>query len=160
MSGKKLKLPEGGLFGLSTQVPEKNKNIDDVKEQVQEVKQKSEITVEKKAEKKTQDTKTTSNQELQPIIEVVEETEQSLSDIVKEYVKKIEDNIKEENKSIMSLKTVCKKQFRERQPPVTLTVRPEIIEIFDILHKKTNMTKYKICELIIMNGLKSTKFEE
>ena len=53
-----------------------------------------------------------------------------------------------------------KRNYSEKYRGVTLSVRPEILEIIEDLREVLAMDKYEIIETLLINGLKHTNFEE
>lgn len=51
-----------------------------------------------------------------------------------------------------------KLKFDDRNPIISFPARPELDSIINLIHKRTKVKKYKIFELLILNGLKNTKF--
>jgi hypothetical protein len=53
-----------------------------------------------------------------------------------------------------------KRNYSEKYRGVTLSIRPEILDIIEDLREVLAMDKYEIIETLLINGLKYTNFEE
>ena len=51
-----------------------------------------------------------------------------------------------------------KVKFDDRNPIMSFPARPELEKIINLIYERTGVKKYKIFELLIVNGLKNTEF--
>jgi hypothetical protein len=85
---------------------------------------------------------------------------ESLTESVLQKVKVIEDMIDNENNKRSFKKGVAKIKYSDKYRPATLSLRPEIRELLDYLYESSSLNKAEILELVILNGLKNTNFDE
>lgn len=83
------------------------------------------------------------------------EEEKSVEDVVKEYIKKIEEAKTSEKRVNLSFVPGVKIKFDDKYPIFSSPARPEIHEVIDYLCKNSSMKKYEIFELLIFYGLNS-----
>lgn len=91
--------------------------------------------------------------------EEVFETIKRNMDILNSRISKIEEMIKFEKSSKYKILNK-KRKYSEKYIGVTLSVRPEILEVIDDLRDVLVMDKYEIIEKLLMTGLKYANFDE
>jgi hypothetical protein len=121
-----------------------NKQVEVVK--VEETRPTQEDKVEYKVEKTSEN--------------VVNDISNSLTVSVLEKVKVIEDMIDSENNKRSFKKGAAKIKYSDKYRPATLSLRPEIRELLDYLYESSSLNKAEILELVILNGLRNTNFDE
>lgn len=84
---------------------------------------------------------------------------ESLTELIKQKVAEIERVQREELAPISFTKKKEKIKFDDKNPIISFPARPEIDEIINIINCKTGVKKYKIFELLILEGLRHTEFE-
>jgi len=84
---------------------------------------------------------------------------ESLTELIKQKVAEIERLQRDELAPISFTKKKEKIKFDDKNPIISFPARPEIDEIINIINCKTGVKKYKIFEMLILQGLKGTKFE-
>ena len=112
-----------------------------------------EIILEKDIDNTNEEVKTKSNTNTK-----TKESSKSLAEIISEKIKFIEKLQMEELSPISLSKKKEKIKFDDRNPIISFPARPELEEIINLIYEKTGEKKYKIFEILLMNGLRNTEF--
>jgi hypothetical protein len=91
---------------------------------------------------------------------IMEDNTESLTESVLKRVKIIENMIDGENNKRSFKKGAPKIKYSDKYRPATLSLRPEIRELLDYLYESSSLNKTEILELVILNGLRNTNFDE
>jgi hypothetical protein len=93
--------------------------------------------------------------------ESIEKIQDTLDDKIKKMVAEIENMIiKENTKTSLSTISKDKKCFEDKYPSMNVATRPEIQDVINLINKETGARKYQIYEILLINGLKNTTFED
>lgn len=84
--------------------------------------------------------------------------EKSLAELISQKVQLIEKLQREELAPASLSKKKTKIKFDDRNPIISFPARPELEEIIDLIFTRTGEKKYKIFEILLLNGLKNTEF--
>lgn len=88
----------------------------------------------------------------------LEETYTDLNEYVKVKIDALERQIyNEQNRKFGNSK---KLKYSDKYDVITIALRREIRDILEELKSKSTLNKYEIIEIILMNGLKNTNFDE
>jgi len=87
-----------------------------------------------------------------------DQPDESLNEIVRDYLKRIE-KAKEEESRKLKFQKGQRKKFDEKFPILPIPARKEFHEVIDILFQNSNLKKYELMEILLYNGLKHTNFD-
>ena len=84
----------------------------------------------------------------------------NLTSMILEKIKEIETEIFNENNKTSFKKGMAKVKYSDKYRAATVSIRPTVRKLLDYLYEQSNLNKAEILELVILNGLKNTNFDE
>lgn len=91
--------------------------------------------------------------------EMIMQKMQEAINTIKNKASKIEQIIQYENSRRFRVLNK-KKSYSDKYRGVTLSIRPEILEMINNLKDVLGMDKYEVIETLLLNGIKYSKFDE
>lgn len=93
-------------------------------------------------------------------IVVSKEIPENLTSMILSKVSEIETEIFNENNKTSFKKGAVKVKYSDKYRAATVSIRPTVRKLLDYLYEQSNLNKAEILELVILNGLKNTNFDE